>query len=76
LEADGLARLRRNLVEQFNLDDLRTLCFDLGIDYEQFPGTINGMTREILRHFYRQKQMDRLIIYCSDLRPTINWAAA
>ena len=29
---ERLARLLENLVEHFDLDEFRTLCFDLGVD--------------------------------------------
>ena len=33
-----LARIRHALVDSFDLDELRTLCFDLGMDFESLPG--------------------------------------
>jgi len=35
---ERLAELRRNLVEYYSDEELRTLCFDLGVDCDNLPG--------------------------------------
>jgi hypothetical protein len=35
---ERLAQLRQNLVEHFDLEELRALCFDLRLDYDELRG--------------------------------------
>ena len=44
LTVEYRAKLRRNLSEHFK-EELRTLCFDLGIEHENLPETKDGMGR-------------------------------
>jgi hypothetical protein len=44
-----LSTLRDILVTYFDRDGLRTLCFDLEIEYEDLPDTLSGMARELVR---------------------------
>jgi hypothetical protein len=39
LPKDYLINLRQILTERFDESELRTLCFDLGIDYDDLPGS-------------------------------------
>ncbi len=34
-----LTQLRKLLIQHFSLDELRVLCFDLGLEYEELPGS-------------------------------------
>jgi hypothetical protein len=46
-------KLRRNLAEHFNKDDLSTLCSDMGIEYENLAAdTLDGMARELVAYYY------------------------
>ena len=67
------AQLRQKVAEHFNLDELRSLCFDLGIDYENFPATKEGMTREIVMYCQRHGQISLLLEHCRRLRPEVSW---
>ena len=45
------ARLRQGLVDHFSGDELRTLCFDMSVDYESFTYQGKaGLAREIVAH--------------------------
>ncbi len=35
---ERLGQLRENLVEYFSQEELRSLCFDLGVDWDQLRG--------------------------------------
>ena len=68
------AKLRRNLVECFNLDELRTLCFDMGIKYENLLAfTLDGMARELVDYCKRAGKIRELVAKCRELRPNISW---
>lgn len=56
------AELRRFLVKRFNLSELKTLSFDLGVDYELFPhGTKAEFTRELISYFERRGNVRFLV---------------
>ena len=67
----GLERseLRRSLTEHFNRDELRSLCFDLGIEHEDLPDTLNGMARELVKACERRGRIPKLIEAVRRLRP-------
>ncbi|MBK8988594.1 MAG: AAA family ATPase [Chloroflexi bacterium] len=61
--AINLTQLRHLLNDHFNHDELRTLCFDLNLDYEALPGeSKGGKVRELLAYMQRREQgLERLI---------------
>jgi hypothetical protein len=66
-------RLRRALVEHFNTEELRTLCHNLGVDYEIFPQGRDGFSRELVEYFQRRSRLERLIQEVRRQRSTINF---
>lgn len=69
----ALVNLRDKLVTHFNLEGLRTLCFDLGIDSENFPSVKEGFCRELVSHHVRHGTISKLVDYCRMKRPDISW---
>lgn len=67
------AELRQNLTGRFNRDELRTLCFDLGIEHENLPETKDGMARELVAYCERTGSISRLVAKCGELRPNDAW---
>lgn len=66
----GNAELRDRLNRFFNENELRDLCFDLGMDYESLPDqTKAGKARELVAYFERRGDLNRLIDRCRELRP-------
>ena len=62
------------IAEHFNLGELRGLCFDLDIQYEDLPGdTRNDKARELVANCERHGRLDDLIARCEQLRPSVNW---
>lgn len=54
--------LREVLSNQFNLDELHTLCFDLGMDYENLPGqTKSAKARDLVDYWHNRQDLTRLI---------------
>ena len=73
-EADFRAELRQRLTDHFSEDELRTLCFDMGLDYEDLTGEgKTGKARELVALVERQNNMARLIAQCRLLRPNVQW---
>jgi len=70
-----LTRLRQLITEHFNLEELRTLCFDLDIKYDELGGeTLSGKTRELLALLDRHERIPELLDTGKRLRPDAAWA--
>lgn len=64
------ATLRRKLANYFSDDELRTLCFDLEIDYDNLGGEgKDGKTRELVVFCERTDRLLRLSEYAREIRP-------
>jgi tetratricopeptide (TPR) repeat protein len=73
-----LTQLRHILTERFDEGELRTLCFDLGVDYDSLPdrGKANK-ARELVAYLERRDRILELIEMGQRLRPDIGaWAQA
>jgi len=67
--------LRRMLVERFSLEELRTLCFDLSIDYDALRGEgKEALARELIAHLQRRLKLDQLTSYIRQHRPDIQFS--
>lgn len=56
-----LARIRHALVDSFDLDELRTLCFDLGMDFESLPGQSKpAKAREMVNYWRNRHDLNPL----------------
>lgn len=64
--------LHRFLVDNYSLDELRTLCFGIGVEFENLagPDTREAKARELLLTIGRQNQLDLLLKYLEETRPT------
>lgn len=68
------SQLRQLLVQNFNVDEFRTLCFDLGIDYDDLPGeTLGAKARELLLYCERHDLVNQLLEICRQERVNISW---
>jgi hypothetical protein len=64
------AALRQTLVDSFNLEELRTFCADLSVDYDNLPGEGKaGKARELVVHMQRRGRLDELKTHINRLRP-------
>ncbi len=62
--------LRQVLETRFNDDELRALCFDLRVDYENLPGTTKAAKAiEIIAYFERMNRVEALMRSVTELRP-------
>jgi hypothetical protein len=67
-------RLRQRIDAYFSLEEIKTLCFDLGIDYESIGGEgKSGKIREIISLCRRTHRVPELISYLANLRPHGKW---
>jgi hypothetical protein len=73
---DGLQGIQQNLETYFNLDELRGLCFELDVNFENLSGdTLRAKTIELVSYCQRRRIIARLIEACAALRPEVDWRA-
>jgi hypothetical protein len=66
--------LRQKMTSRFGEDDLRNLCVDLALDYENLQGgNKEAKTRNLIATLERNKRLPELIARCRQLRPSIAW---
>jgi hypothetical protein len=69
-----LVKLRQILSRRFDEGELRTLCFDSGMDYDSLPGTGKAdKARELVAYFERRERIPDLVRIGKQLRPDISW---
>ena len=69
-----LTQLREILDQRFDEGELRTLCFDLGVDYDNLPGqSKSDRARELVLHCERRDCVPELVATGRKLRPDISW---
>lgn len=71
-----LAQLRQQLDQSFSQEELMTLCFDMGVDYEDLVG-VGGpklaLTRNLIAHMVRRDRLSELVRICTQARPNAKW---
>jgi hypothetical protein len=69
-----LSELRKGIVQCFGTSDLKVLCADLGIDYENLGGEIKETKAlELISYMNRRGQIIKLLQYCISTRPEYTW---
>jgi hypothetical protein len=72
-----LTRLRQMLDAHFSVEELRTLCADLGVDYDNLPGEGKvNKARELIGHLDRHSRIPDLVDVGQERRPDIAWEDA
>jgi hypothetical protein len=72
-----LSALRQILATRFSDGELRTLCSDLGVDYESLPGQGKAdKARELINHLERRQRIAALVAIGRRQRPDVAWDAA
>ncbi|MCP4545489.1 MAG: phosphotransferase [bacterium] len=68
-----LAELRRVLGDRFDAGELRDLCFDLGVDYDELSGKVKAdKVRALLGYLERRARIPELVQVVKQLRPDIS----
>lgn len=71
---DLLSSLRKILADRFNAEELQTLCFEMGIEYEDLSGQGKaGKARELVAYLDRRDLIREFISVGERLRPDIDW---
>jgi hypothetical protein len=69
-----LTGLRQVLDGRFGVGELRTFCFDLGIDYDDLPGESKAdKARELVSYVERHGRLSDLVALGKARRPDIPW---
>jgi len=67
-------RLREILTRYFDAGELRTLCFDLGVDYDSLPGEGKASkARELVAYLERHSRLPELVEMGKQQRPDVPW---
>ena len=71
-----LTQLRQLLADRFNDGEIRTLCFDLGVDYDDLPGSGKAdKARELVDYMDRHERLADLVRDGRQARPDVPWPA-
>ncbi len=68
-----LKELYDKLVELFNKNEMMTLAFGLGVDYESLPAAKDAFARELIVYLQRRKRLHEMIATCRQERPSVVW---
>ncbi|MCB8923697.1 MAG: AAA family ATPase [Ardenticatenaceae bacterium] len=70
----GYTRLRSVMADFFNEEELRSLCFNLGVDYENLPASgKENKVRELISLILTQRRSEELMAELIRQRPEIGW---
>ena len=67
------AEFREKLVRYFSSSELRTLCFDMNIQYDDFRPGRSQMAEDLVEYCERNGRTPELLNHCRKLRPHVNW---
>ncbi len=71
-----LTELYQLLNHHFNLEEIRTLCFNLNVDYESVPGEEKpSRIRELLLALGRNGRLSELVTLVQQKRPNVAWSS-
>lgn len=69
-----MMELRLRFFELFNLDEFETLCFDLGVDYDDLQGRAKQTKiNALITHMTRTGRLQELIDYAAAERTHVTW---
>ena len=67
-------KLLEVLSTRFDKQELKNLCFNLNIDFDNLPGEAKvDKARELLTYIIRRNEIDELLAIGKRLRQDINW---
>ena len=63
-------QLHQFLVDHFSLEELKTLCFNLGVEFEDLGGEgRSDKARELVKAMQRRTRLEHLVAHLSIARP-------
>jgi hypothetical protein len=77
LTPQSLSELRRGIADVFTIEELKNLCADLGVNYENLGGEgLEAKARELITYLEHRNRLPELIAYCISARPDHTWPQA
>jgi hypothetical protein len=74
MEPMNRSQLRQILVDHFDDDELKTLCFELQIEYADLPSASRkGKARELVTYLERRDRLPELVEIGKAMRPNAPW---
>lgn len=77
IESDQSKRtkLRKLLIDHFDLQDLQDLCFDLGVDFDNLGGGNRKAEkiRELILYMEKRFFLSELVAVVAEARPNVTW---
>ena len=71
------AKLLEMLKAYFSESELRDICFELNVDYEDLAGEAKASkARELIGYLDRRRRLHELVIICQRLRPNEMWLSS
>ncbi len=68
------ALLRQMIVEYFSEAELRELCFDLEVPYEDLPGPSKSeKVIDLISYMERRGRLVEMVVMCQQSRPHVDW---
>lgn len=59
---------------KFNISEIQSICFSLGVDYEDLGGsTKSGKIRELIGYLQRRGTLQNLTVEMKQRRPQVDW---
>ena len=70
-----LVDLGNAISQSFNMDELRGLCIDLDIEFENVNGSTRELkAKELVLYCHRRGDLQKLVNRCMELRPKKDWS--
>jgi len=67
---ERLKAMRDCIVQHFSMGEFRTICFDLGVSFDDLEGdTLDDKSRELVLFLNRVGRCPELVLYCREKRP-------
>jgi formylglycine-generating enzyme required for sulfatase activity len=74
-QTEQLVRLSKQIADSFSPEELDGLCFELGIQSENIPGTvIDAKSRQLVLYGRRNGELESIVNKCKELRPKVDWS--
>ncbi len=61
------------IIDAFSKEEIRNMCYELGLDYEEFPDAKSGLVREMLVLCEKTDRLKEVVDICRRERPKQIW---
>ncbi len=69
-----LATLHQQINKYFNFSEVKTICFNLGVDHENIPGNIrSAFIRNLIVSMAKRNRLQELVDHVKAERPFVKW---